>query len=246
MGLADLLVGGASLDGKVAQLFAARAADGQPGAGRDAHGAGDGADASSDAGSEAKAPAGASGERAATLRAQAKEDPEKLSRTVFVGNVSTSTTAKVLKRAFTPCGSVASVRIRSVAFANKKMSRKGAVISKAFDQERKDTYNAYVVFVSVDAVPAALAMNGTELDGKTLRVDRVRRAHARRVARARRALPALCRVRVRARRLTAVALPHLGCSAPLRAAGHAAADRAHGGECGRRRRTGRWRYAARV
>lgn len=173
MGLADSLLAGSALEGKVVELFAPRAAkqaaptladapEDEGSSGDEGSGDGDGAEPSTSAGG--KGPA---------VRTK-KDDPEKLNRTVFVGNVSTNTTVKALKRTFATCGKIESIRIRSVAFANKKMSRKGAVISKAFDAERKDTYNAYIVFVSVDGVQAALGRNGSELDGKTLRVDKVR------------------------------------------------------------------------
>ncbi|KAJ1616127.1 hypothetical protein T492DRAFT_1108665 [Pavlovales sp. CCMP2436] len=108
----------------------------------------------------------------AVLRKPRVDDAEKLSRTVFIGNVPVSTTQKVLKRLFTECGQIDSIRIRSAAFANKKISRKAAVISKAFDKDRRDTYNAYIVFVAPEGAQAALGKNGTVVDEKTLRVDK--------------------------------------------------------------------------
>lgn len=91
-----------------------------------------------------------------------------------MGNVPLTCDKKRIKRLFRSYGSVESVRLRSVAIANKKMTRKGGVIAKAFDTARRETANAYVVMSSAESVEAALKMNGTVVDGKTLRVDRVR------------------------------------------------------------------------
>ena len=97
-------------------------------------------------------------------------DPDKDARTVFVGNVPVSIKLKHIKRHFTPCGTVESVRLRSLPVATPKLSRKGAYATKDF-REGASSCNAYVVFADVSSVPAALKLNGSELGGHHVRVD---------------------------------------------------------------------------
>eukprot|EP00966_Prymnesium_polylepis_P201380 4666280-Prymnesium_polylepis.1 len=65
------------------------------------------------------------------------EDPERLARTVFVGNVPIETDRHKVERHFAGFGKVESVRIRSVAAANPKMPQKAAVIKKELDASVK-------------------------------------------------------------------------------------------------------------
>jgi nucleolar protein 12 len=67
-------------------------------------------------------------------------------------------------------GTVESVRLRSIAFAKASVPRKIAFKKAAFHPER-EACNAYVVMASVDEAKAALVLNGSEFEGKTLRVD---------------------------------------------------------------------------
>ena len=99
-------------------------------------------------------------------------DPDKDSRTVFVGNVPVSIKLKHIKRHFAPCGEVESVRMRSLPVASPKLSRKGAYATKDF-REGASSCNAYVVFVEAASVPAALKLTGSELGGHHVRVDTV-------------------------------------------------------------------------
>jgi RNA recognition motif-containing protein len=99
-------------------------------------------------------------------------DPDKDARTVFVGNVPVAIKLKHIKRHFSSCGSVESVRLRSLPVASPKLSRKGAYATKDF-REGASSCNAYVVFADPASISAALKLNGSELGGHHVRVDTV-------------------------------------------------------------------------
>lgn len=73
------------------------------------------------------------------------EDPERLSRTVFVGNVPAITKRKELKRLFKSFGPVEAVRLRGVVAANPKLPKKTALLARRMHKDC-DTCLAYVVF----------------------------------------------------------------------------------------------------
>ncbi|KAJ3128471.1 Nucleolar protein 12 [Nowakowskiella sp. JEL0407] len=102
-----------------------------------------------------------------------EDDPEKLERTVFVGNVDTCVTEKAGKNEFIALfkqhGEIDSVRFRSIAFA-KQIPRKAAYAMKQLHPER-DTLNAYVVYKDKESVPNALKLNSQLFKDKHLRVD---------------------------------------------------------------------------
>ncbi len=88
------------------------------------------------------------------------EDPEARNmRTVFVGNVPLSLKKTALREHFIACGAIESIRLRSVAFDNPKLSRKAAMAKKAFHEQR-DSCNAYIVFKEEKSVEDALLLNG--------------------------------------------------------------------------------------
>ncbi|KAK9812953.1 hypothetical protein WJX72_006275 [[Myrmecia] bisecta] len=100
------------------------------------------------------------------------EDPEKLQRTVFVGNLPLATKRKALTKLFSQYGTVQSVRLRSVPVKpDLKMPRKAAILSGNLSETR-GIANAYIVFESTEAADAALAQNMQELGGLHVRVDR--------------------------------------------------------------------------
>lgn len=74
---------------------------------------------------------------------------------------------KRLKRLFSECGMVESLRFRSFAVADLKMPRKAAFI-KGNLNEKRGACNAYVVFKSTDpaVIDAALAKNNLEVEGR--------------------------------------------------------------------------------
>ncbi|KAL6770879.1 hypothetical protein ACKKBF_B33070 [Auxenochlorella protothecoides x Auxenochlorella symbiontica] len=95
-----------------------------------------------------------------------------LHRTVFVGNLPASASRKSLKRLFSSCGAVESVRLRSLAIKQDlKMPRKSALLAGELDKDRASGH-AYVVFEDEASLPAALALNMMEHEGRHLRVDR--------------------------------------------------------------------------
>lgn len=95
-----------------------------------------------------------------------------LDRTIFVGNISESTTKKKLKSHFERYGEVESVRFRSMMLVkDSKVPRRAAAASGTVDTER-GSFHAYVVFESIQSVPKSLQENMKVLDGRHLRVDR--------------------------------------------------------------------------
>ncbi|RHY90113.1 hypothetical protein DYB37_007379 [Aphanomyces astaci] len=100
-------------------------------------------------------------------------------RTIFVGNVSLEATAADVKKFFTSCGKVESVRLRSVPVAGCKVDQNGkqnlvkkVCVNKKLFVQGRDSCNAYVVFATDASVDAALKLNGSEFFNKVLRVDR--------------------------------------------------------------------------
>lgn len=101
-------------------------------------------------------------------------EAEKLTRTVFVGNIPAKTDRRQIQSKFASFGPVDSVRIRSVAAANPKMPQKGAVITGQIDTAVRDSVNAYVVFKQVPSAERALAANGELMFDRHVRIDAAR------------------------------------------------------------------------
>ncbi|KAK9768616.1 Nucleolar protein 12 [Basidiobolus ranarum] len=103
-----------------------------------------------------------------------EDEPEKIARTIFVGNLSVSvinkTEYKQLKARFAEFGEIESIRFRSVAFAE-LMPRKAAFINKNLHPER-NSVNAYIVYKEKAGAQAALKTNGTMFLERHLRVDK--------------------------------------------------------------------------
>jgi len=102
-----------------------------------------------------------------------KDEPEKLERTLFVGNLDKNVTEKAnlkkLKALFKKYGTIESIRFRSVAFS-KNLPKKIAFITKEFHPER-DCLNAYIVFEKKESAQKAIELNGTLFNEKHMRVD---------------------------------------------------------------------------
>ncbi|KAM8878141.1 RNA-binding protein 34 [Spinachia spinachia] len=106
-------------------------------------------------------------------KVQKEEEAIKNKRTVFVGNLPSSCSKKMLCALFKDYGSIDSIRFRSVVREDPGMSRKVAVIQRKVHPQ-KTSVNAYVVFSSEDAVALALERNGLEIQKNFhIRVDRV-------------------------------------------------------------------------
>jgi len=109
-----------------------------------------------------------------------REDEEE--RTVFVGNLPLSTTRRSLAKVFAECGKVQSTRLRSVAVAGIKVPqnragdqnlvRKVCTFTKQLDTDAKSSLQGYVVFVSKEAVPKALALNNKALQDESPQATR--------------------------------------------------------------------------
>ena len=94
------------------------------------------------------------------------------SRTVFVGNIPSTSTKKQILRMFKTCGKVESVRLRSLQIKEGKLPKKVAV-RRQKQLTEESTFNAYVVFSSEEEAEKSLKLNGTLLNGRHLRVDLV-------------------------------------------------------------------------
>ncbi|XP_053324682.1 RNA-binding protein 34 [Spea bombifrons] len=102
---------------------------------------------------------------------QKKEEEVKGKRTVFVGNLPVDCTKQALKNLFKEFGLIESVRFRSIAREEAKLSRKAATIQRKAHPKRKNI-NAYVVFKEEDSAARALKKNGAEVgSGVHIRVD---------------------------------------------------------------------------
>ncbi|MFS7914568.1 putative RNA recognition motif domain, nucleotide-binding alpha-beta plait domain superfamily [Helianthus anomalus] len=99
------------------------------------------------------------------------DDEEKLSRTVFVGNLPLKVKKKALLKEFSQFGEIESVRIRSIPLLDDKTPRKGAVIKKKIN-DAIDRVNAYVVFKTEDSAQASLSHNMAVVGGNHIHVDR--------------------------------------------------------------------------
>lgn len=73
---------------------------------------------------------------------------ERLTRTLFVGNVTNKATLKDIRKQFRVFGKIENVRIRNVVSSNPKLSKKVAFLSKSL-ATFVDTFSAYVVFAKV-------------------------------------------------------------------------------------------------
>ena len=110
-----------------------------------------------------------------------EDETERLTRTVFVGNVPASDLKpSELKRFFRDAGKVDSVRVRSLAVMGTKVEkagnqgavRKACFIKGALNSEAATTCNAYIVFKNIESVEKALELNGKVFNDHHLSVDR--------------------------------------------------------------------------
>ena len=119
---------------------------------------------------ERKQPEGGAGRSG---RRRRRPDPRE-GRTVFVGNCPATVTRRKLRQLFQEHGRVASVRLRSIVVEKGKLPVK--VAKRKHKQVTGNTVNGYVVFESEEGAEKALALNGTVVGGRHIRVDLVGRA----------------------------------------------------------------------
>ncbi|XP_043535736.1 RNA-binding protein 34 isoform X2 [Chiloscyllium plagiosum] len=92
-------------------------------------------------------------------------------RTLFVGNVPSDYSKQMIKALFKEFGPIESVRFRSVACAEPKISKRLATIQKKIHPKR-NSVNAYIVFEQDSDAVRALTKNGYEIQtGFHIRVD---------------------------------------------------------------------------
>eukprot|EP00540_Astrosyne_radiata_P013761 CAMPEP_0116835286 /NCGR_PEP_ID=MMETSP0418-20121206/7464_1 /TAXON_ID=1158023 /ORGANISM="Astrosyne radiata, Strain 13vi08-1A" /LENGTH=388 /DNA_ID=CAMNT_0004464943 /DNA_START=21 /DNA_END=1188 /DNA_ORIENTATION=- len=130
-------------------------------------------------------------EKKATKRRDKKDVPPKeesqstdaKERTVFVGNLPTSTTRKSLAKLFCDCGKVESTRLRSLVTTGTKVSqdragnqnfvKKVCANTHRVDLDARSCVQGYVVFAEKESVIKALKRNNALVeDGRRVRVDR--------------------------------------------------------------------------
>jgi len=97
-------------------------------------------------------------------------NPETEARTVFVGNLPSSYKKKNLKKLFSKFGQVETVRFRGAARPDLKTTKKVAVIKNKFHEERNNI-NAYVRMSVCREAESACALNNSQVEGFTIRVD---------------------------------------------------------------------------
>lgn len=99
-------------------------------------------------------------------------DPEKDSRTIFVGNIPISTHKKELIKFFSKYGKVETVRFRGAVRASLNIPKKTAFITKQFHPSAT-TLHCYVVFEDAQSCQNALEANGQIFRDNHIRVDTV-------------------------------------------------------------------------
>lgn len=99
-----------------------------------------------------------------------KFDPEKETRTVFVGNLPSNVNVKDIKRKFKEFGAVETIRLRGAARPDLKTTKKVAVITRKINENRNNI-NAYVRFKERESALKSCQLNGTEFDAHVIRVD---------------------------------------------------------------------------
>ena len=110
------------------------------------------------------------GKSAAELSAEQLK--ERKARTLFVGNVPMSTTAKQLQKLFRACGKIEKIWFRSICVAEEsKKSKKAKIITKDFG-EFKDNKNAYILYREAQScADAKQKFNQVLFAERHLRVD---------------------------------------------------------------------------
>lgn len=89
---------------------------------------------------------------------------------MFVGNVPVNIKMSAIKSVFKKFGEIETVRLRSVAVKNLDKPKRVSVIKGDFHPQR-DTANVYVRFKTIEQAQSALALNATQFEKHTIRVD---------------------------------------------------------------------------
>lgn len=113
-----------------------------------------------------------------TLRHAIHKNEEEDSRTVFVGNISNTSTRKEIKSIFTDCGAIESVRIRCQQLndssdSSRNVGRAVRVLRGDVKKDTKSTATAYVLFLEKGSVEKALEKNSLVVNGHHIVVTRL-------------------------------------------------------------------------
>jgi len=103
-------------------------------------------------------------------RKKTKREPDpREGRTVFVGNIPITCTKKQIKQLFRQYGCVETVRARSLQVTSSTLP---AMVARRMHKQLAGTsFNAYIVFSSGEDAEKALALDGTLMEGRHIRVD---------------------------------------------------------------------------
>ena len=91
--------------------------------------------------------------------------------TVFIGNLPLQTKRQELIKFFRNCGSIDSVRFRSIPTIESKLPKKASVILKKFSNVN-ESIHAYVVFKDKESVNKAIELNGQMFKERHIRVSK--------------------------------------------------------------------------
>ena len=108
----------------------------------------------------------------ARAKAQRTQNDPRIERTIFIGNIPSCCCRKSIKKLLKGHGSIESIRLRSIKVA---AGERPSQVAKRTQKQLQEgsSFNAYVVFSSVDEAENCLSLNGTLIHGRHLRVDRV-------------------------------------------------------------------------
>ena len=95
-------------------------------------------------------------------------DEQKEKRTIFVGNLPAKVKKPSLKKLFSKFGKIETIRLRCAGRPDMKTTKKVAVIKQNFHEDRQNIC-AYVRMSSVEEAEACCSLNGSALDGLTIR-----------------------------------------------------------------------------
>lgn len=93
-------------------------------------------------------------------------------RTLFIGNLPVGLKRKQLRKLFQDYGKIASLRFRSVAISDLKLGRKICLKTNKINENALNK-NAYIVFEHEECLDKALSKNGSMVNDRCIRVDKV-------------------------------------------------------------------------
>jgi len=98
------------------------------------------------------------------------KDEDKEKRTVFIGNLPSTTTKKQIITLLKGCGIIEAVRFRGAARPDMKTTKKQAIIQRKFHEKRQNII-AYARFKDEESVQKSLKLDGNKIGEQTIRID---------------------------------------------------------------------------